>query len=175
MDKHHDCKCNRCKKFKHHDDNCKCDRCNKFHHHHDNCHCNDCRKFHHHHHNDCHCDDCRKFDHHHHNDCHCDDCKRFHSHHHFLDDRFICDDRFRFRLGGLTTGIAFRLRQLIDCKVRIIVDGEKKIIGKILFVGTDFIEVFADHDPDKKHRKDCDCKKALILPFDAIKFFEQLD
>jgi hypothetical protein len=172
MDKHHDCKCDRCKKVKRHDDNCKCDRCNKFHHHHDNCHCNDCRRFDHRHH-DCHCDDCRRFDHRHH-DCHCNDCKRSHSHHHF-DDRFICDDRFRFRLGGLTTGIAFRLRQLIDCKVKITVDGKKKIIGRIMFVGTDFIEVMTDHDPDRKHRKDCDCKKALILPFDAIKFVEEQD
>ncbi|RLL42060.1 hypothetical protein D8M04_15870 [Oceanobacillus piezotolerans] len=78
--------------------------------------------------------------------------------------------------------MAFRLRQLLDCDVKIVVDDDKKEIeGKIVFVGTDFIELLVDrdhecdHDRHRDHKKDCDCKKVFLFPFDSIKFIKKLD
>ncbi|WP_144553692.1 hypothetical protein [Peribacillus simplex] len=70
--------------------------------------------------------------------------------------------------------MAFRLRQLIDCNVKIIIAEEKEIIkGKLIFVGTDFVEIQVNNDLDKKVKKDCGCKtKCLIVPFESIKFIE---
>lgn len=62
----------------------------------------------------------------------------------FICDRFICDDRFKVRLGGLQGGLNFRLRQLIDCEVKmeVVCGGEsEEIDAKICFVGSDFVEV----------------------------------
>lgn len=92
--------------------------------------------FHRNHHHD-------HFDHHHghfndhfdHHDFHRDDC---------ICERFFCDDKFKVRLGGLTSSLNFRLRQLIGCKVKLRVDcgGECKVIlAEICFVGRDFVEV----------------------------------
>lgn len=93
-----------------------------------------------------------KHHHHHHDD---------HSHDHFCEDcfceRFVRDDHFRVRLGGLAHGLNFRLRQLIGCIVRLKVDcgGDcKKILAEICYVGNNFIEVNIldkdgwDHDDD---------------------------
>ncbi|OZM57053.1 hypothetical protein CIB95_09820 [Lottiidibacillus patelloidae] len=79
-------------------------------------------------------DDCSCFHDHHHLNCdchhHCDSC-----------DRFICDDDFRFNLGGLQGGLNFRLRQLIGCNVKMELDEDKEINAHICFVGSDFVEV----------------------------------
>ncbi|MEH7238314.1 hypothetical protein [Bacillus sp. JJ1562] len=102
------------------------------------------------------CDKCGKvkrgqfhhFDHHGHNDfhhhdnfhnCDCDDCRNKHRHD-FICDRIICDDDFRLRLGGLQGGLNFRLRQHVGCKVKLELEGGRKIQAKICFVGSDFIE-----------------------------------
>jgi hypothetical protein len=81
----------------------------------------------------------------HHGHFHCDDfCS--------CDKRFLCDDRFRIRLAGLDGGMAFRLRQLVDCDVKLEVDCEnedEKVTGKICFVGSDFVEILTH----KKERK----------------------
>lgn len=103
------------------------------------------------------CVKCRKpFDHdHHHDDCHHD---RFDVRDRFIgDDRFLCDNRFQLRLGGLQSGLAFRMRQLIDCEVRIKVDcgGESDEFGAVIcFVGSDFVEVEVFEDRDKDRDRD---------------------
>ncbi|ENH97173.1 hypothetical protein J416_07007 [Gracilibacillus halophilus YIM-C55.5] len=59
-------------------------------------------------------------------------------------ESFVCDDHFKVRLGGLTGGLNFRLRQLTGCEVKMKVTcGEtcKTILAKICFVGSDFVEV----------------------------------
>ncbi|MFC4403392.1 hypothetical protein [Gracilibacillus xinjiangensis] len=110
-----------------------------------------------------------------------------HDHHHFAQhnhqfdregcfcESFVCDDRFKVRLGGLTGGMNFRLRQLIGCEVKMKVDcGEecRDIQAEICFVGRDFVEVnvhkeLDDHMDDidddmeeEELEKDCPhCKK----------------
>lgn len=120
------------------------------------------------------------------------------SHHHereFICDRFLCDADFRLRLGGLQGGLNFRLRQLIGCNVRFELEEGKKLVAKIRFVGSDFVEIEVlkekkKKDPDqkkkgkvkkkgkKKGKKKCKknkCYKALIFPFESIKFIELKD
>jgi hypothetical protein len=92
------------------------------HHHHHDCGCG-----HHHHHNDCGCG-------HHHHDC-------GHHHHHNHCRRFLCDDDFRLRLGGLLNNLNFKLRQLIGCMVELELDDSRKLEAEICFVGTNFVEV----------------------------------
>jgi|GEM_PF-2207666 len=90
-------------------------------------HC-DCGHHHHHH------DNCG--DHHHHNrDCGCG-----HSHHNHC-RRFLCEDDFRLRLGGLLNNLNFKLRQHIGCMVELELEDSKKIEAEICFVGTNFVEV----------------------------------
>ncbi|MCA1031114.1 hypothetical protein LCL95_08775 [Bacillus timonensis] len=149
------------------------------------------------HHNDFH----NKHPHHRdhfHKDCGCD------HHKDFICDRFICDDEFRLRLGGLQGGLNFRLRQLIGCKVKMELSSGKKYLVEICFIGADFAEVKvlkdlttpepAPQDPvteecpeemeaaqaeskkkkrrrRRRRRKNKACK-ALIIPFDQIKFVE---
>lgn len=131
-------------------------------------------------------------DHHHFNDHHCDDFHR----RDFICDRFLCDDDFRFRLGGLKGNLNFRLRQLIGCIVKFKLENGKKIIAKVCFVGSDFVELeqlfeerddFEDLDErDRKRirrirrkrkliRKKIECAKIVILPFEAIHLIELED
>lgn len=90
-----------------------------------------------------------------------------------LDKRFICDNRFHLRLAGLQSGLAFRMRQLLDQDVKIQFEDEE-IEARIDHVGTDFVEVMML--PDKKVRRDKkDCKgKFRIIPFETIKWVESL-
>lgn len=184
-----ECLCDECRKRHHHND-CNClknrHQHNKFNfhrnnHHHDDCnyHKND------HHHDDCNClknrhrhdkCNCHK-NNHHHDDCNC------HKHNNHHDDCF-CDDRFSVRLGGLTSGMSFRLRQLLDCDIKIIVAEENETIqGKLVTVGTDFIEVLVRDVRDEKEKKGkkrkkekCRCTmQSRIVPFESIKFIENLD
>lgn len=129
---------------------------------------------------------------HHHND-HCGCHNHHHGHHHsdhhdfhhrdFICDRFLCDDDFRLRLGGLQGNLNFRLRQLIGCKVKFELEGDKKIDAKVCFVGSDFVEVqVLDHKKEdkedknkKKKKKKKKCTKSLILRMDAIKYMELKD
>ncbi|MDQ0218904.1 hypothetical protein ELQ35_10490 [Peribacillus cavernae] len=108
-----------------------------------------------------HCSRCNKPFHHDHG--HIDD-------HHFdrFDNRFdrfdrfdgrdkFCDDRFQIRLGGLQSGLAFRLRQLIDCDVRIKTEcGDRceEFDAVICFVGSDFVEVNVLRDNDRDRDND---------------------
>lgn len=172
-------------------------------------HCSTCGKFrrdHHGHHG--HHDHHRN---HHHNDhCGCPDHHHGHGHHHgdhhgchdfhhrdFICDRFLCDDDFRLRLGGLQGNLNFRLRQLIGCKVKFELEEDKKIDAKVCFVGSDFVEVevLDDKKDDKKDDKDDEpevlgekkkkkkkkkkkhkkCPKAAIIKMEAIKFMELKD
>ncbi|MGM8212701.1 hypothetical protein ACLIBH_07890 [Virgibacillus sp. W0430] len=85
-----------------------------------------------------------------HSSCH---CKKDHDNvadHCFcrLDDcicrDFVCDDRFKLRLGGLTTNLNFRLSQLVGCFVKLHVDsesGSNTILAEICRVGSNFVEV----------------------------------
>ncbi|WP_394171956.1 hypothetical protein [Guptibacillus hwajinpoensis] len=85
-------------------------------------------------------------------------------------DRFICDDRFKVRLGGLQSGLNFRLRQLIDCEVKLTVEcgGEcEEVIAKICFVGSDYVEIRkVDSDPGDE----CEVNKkdTFIIPIKNI-------
>ncbi|MBB6454784.1 vacuolar-type H+-ATPase subunit I/STV1 [Salirhabdus euzebyi] len=61
-----------------------------------------------------------------------------------LCDRHLCDDHFKVRLGGLTNGINYRLRQLTGCKVKLSVDAgseTEKILAEICHVGSNYVEV----------------------------------
>ncbi|MEN8698016.1 hypothetical protein [Bacillus infantis] len=65
-------------------------------------------------------------------------------HHSQAADSFLCDDRFQIRLGGLQGNLAFRLRQLVDCKVKMQLEcgsSCEEILAKICFVGSNFVEV----------------------------------
>ncbi|QOR67624.1 hypothetical protein IM538_05645 [Cytobacillus suaedae] len=113
-------------------------------------------------------------------------CHDFH-HRDFICDRFLCDDDFRLRLGGLQGNLNFRLRQLIGCKVKFELEGDDKIIAKVCFVGSDFVEVevLDDKKDDKeekpqvekkkKIKKKVKCPKVLIFRMDAIKYMELKD
>lgn len=160
-----------------------CPKCKKPRHHHQ--HDCDCKKHDHkhHHHHDC---DCKNFDHH----DHFETCKHpvifdrrfvvkecdFHHHDSFdfhddfcLNNHFICDDRFRFRLAGLEGGMAFRLRQLIDCDVKIELEcgenEEEMLQGRICFVGADFVEI----DVMKKEKKKKKVKRNRLMQKRVIK------
>ena len=156
---------------------CQCDECKKFHHHHDKCNCQENN----HHNNQC---NCQKNDHQH-NQCNCQNNHnhRFHheKHHDRFENRFFCEDRFAVRLGGLRNGMAFRLRQLLDCDIKIIVaDEHEKIHGKLVFVGTDFVEVLVNNDwvmtRKGKQCKECTSKmQSRIVPFESIKFIDNLN
>lgn len=108
----------------------KCSKCNKpFRH--------DCKQTHCH----CICHICHSS----YMDCKCREQKRY------CDcsnqcERFICNDDFRYRLGGLQGGLAFRLRKLIGCEVKMQVecDGCEEMNGTIKFVGKDWVELEVD-------------------------------
>lgn len=95
------------------------------HHSHHDCGCN--HHHHHPHHHDCRCG--------HHHDCGC------HHNHHNHCRRFLCDDDFRLRLGGLLHNLNFKLRQLIGCMVELELEDSRKIEAEICFVGSNFVEV----------------------------------
>ena len=127
---------------------------------------------------------------------------RHHDDHHndYICSRFLCDNAFRLRLGGLQCGLNFRLRQLIGCIVRLDLEGDKKIVAYICYVGSDFVEVdviklkeklaepiqetqetVADEiappqtyaTNKKKHKKRH--RKNLIIPFSTINYVELID
>lgn len=105
--------------------------------------------------------------------CKCKTSKHHTNHNDCCGDRKCCDNRFRVRLGGLTNGMAFRLSQLVDCDVKLIIDGElDKIEGRLTLVGTDFVELLVRNKLDKKNIANRHCKKFLTVPFESIKFIE---
>lgn len=166
MSINHECQCDDCKKGHQHD---KCN-CHMNHHHHDQC---KCQKNDHQH------DKCQCQKNHHHCEKKDTDCCHHEKYNDCFENRCFNDDRFVVRLGGLTSGMAFRLRQLIDCDINIVVsEGNEKIQGKLVYVGTDFVEV-VKNAPDKKGikgNKKCGSKKeSRIVPFESIKFIENLD
>lgn len=146
---------------------------------HHECQCNECKKFHHHH-NQCNC----HRNNHQHNQCNCHN-NHYHSfkdscHHEkhgdFFENRTFCDDRFAVRLGGLKHGMAFRLRQLLDCDIKInVVEENEKIHGKLVIVGTDFVEVLVNNEPKQRKQKCRGKMQSRIIPFESIKFIENLD
>ena len=80
-----------------------------------------------------------------------------------------CDKKFRIRLGGLTSGLAFRLHQLTGCNIRLFIEGETMPVeGKLKLVGTDFAEISLRNHEERENR----CNPFLIVPFDSIKFIE---
>ncbi len=138
-------------------------------------HCKHCRD---HHHFNRHYESCR--DHHpSHNNC-----ERCRDRHHFY-SRHYCDSNFLVRLGGLHSGMAFRLRQLLDCRVKICLhtgEGSKIITAKLCMVGSDFIEVrrLVKKAKLKKTIRTCNSQKTKrsrprnfrMIPFDTIKWIE---
>lgn len=149
-----------------------------------NCHCNDFGKDHHH---SCGCGKGHSFsqfhshNHHlhhgfqHHDFQHhglCSRCGHGHVNHHFM-DRCLCDDRFRIRLSGLRSSMAFRLRQLIGERVKVVLEEEKIVQGRITFVGNDFIEIVVK--VKKENHNHGFKKKVFLVQFDQIKWVERLD
>jgi len=55
--------------------------------------------------------------------------------------RDLCDDDFRIRLAGLSDGLNYRLHQLLWCDAAISLDNGDFIVGKIIFVGSNFVEM----------------------------------
>lgn len=111
-----------------HDSGCHCKG------HHDDCSCRGCQATSCHSCNCCHQDRCCKGCHDSACKHHCHQCRCVCCHRHSC-RRFICDDDFRLRLGGLQDGLNFRLRQLIGCKVEIQLEDDQVIRGKICHVG----------------------------------------
>ncbi|WP_046175723.1 hypothetical protein [Domibacillus indicus] len=69
--------------------------------------------------------------------------------------------------------MAFRLRQLIDCRVRMVLEENVRVHGKITFIGSDFVEIVSAVKKDKnKHEF---TKKVLLVQFDQIKMVEHVD
>ncbi len=96
-----------------------------------------------------------------------------HGRFHYFADSCLCDDNFRVRLSGLRSGMAFRLRQLIDCRVRMVLEENVRVHGKITFIGSDFVEIVSAVKKDKnKHEF---TKKVLLVQFDQIKMVEHVD
>jgi hypothetical protein len=113
-------------------------------------------------------------------------------HHSQIADSFLCDDRFQIRLGGLQGNLAFRLRQLIDCKVKMQLecgDSCEEILAKVCFVGSNFVEVKVmevleaeeeDEDLDEEIDNCCEGKKKKkkkqnkfrIIPMEDVKWVE---
>lgn len=80
-----------------------------------------------------------------------------------------CDKKFRIRLGGLTSGLAFRLNQLTGCDIKLVIEGETMPIeGKLKLVGTDFAEILLQDNEEQENP----CNQFLIVPFESIKFIE---
>ncbi|MCI2255041.1 hypothetical protein L2D08_11760 [Domibacillus sp. PGB-M46] len=144
-----------------------------------NCNCHDFGKHHHH---SCGCSKGHSFgqfhshSHHLHHDFHhhgsCSRCGHGHGNHHFM-DRCLCDDRFRIRLSGLRSSMAFRLRQLIGERVKVALEEEKIVQGRITFVGNDFIEIVVK--VKKENHNHGFKKKVFLVQFDQIKWVERLD
>ncbi|MFZ3589266.1 hypothetical protein ACOI1C_08225 [Bacillus sp. DJP31] len=160
-----------------------------------NCHsCGNVKRDHHYDHHG-HCD---VRNHHHNSFGHHDQFEHHHGYHGYnghhgrkdICDRFICDDDFRLRLGGLQGGLNFRMRQLIGCVVVMELESGKKIKAKLCYVGTDFVEVkvikvleaelveaeeaVVEKKPKRRRRKkkkNCHLK-AMIIPFAGISFVE---
>ena len=86
------------------------------------------------------------------------------------------------RLGGLQDGLSFRLRQMVCCEVEIQIE-EKVVKGTLIFVGSNFVEIFVNGKPgdltpncgcsaDKKGKKrkkvEHPIGNTLILPIGKI-------
>lgn len=94
----------------------------------------------------------------------------------------LCNPCFMVRLGGLQDGLNFRLRQMVCCEVEFQME-EEIVKGTIIFVGSNFVEIFVNGKPGELPT-DCGCtadkkgkkrKKVnhpigntLILPIDKI-------
>ena len=59
----------------------------------------------------------------------------------------LCDTDFTIRLAGLQDGLNFRLRQLLWCEAEIELDNGNKVKGKLIFIGSNFVEMLlTGHD-----------------------------
>lgn len=91
----------------------------------------------------------------------------------------LCNPCFMVRLGGLQDGLNFRLRQMVCCEVELQME-EEIVKGTIIFVGSNFVEIFVNGKPgelpadcgcttDEKGKKvDHPIGNTLILPIDKI-------
>lgn len=101
-------------------------------------------------------------------------------------DRELCSRQFSLRLGGLRNRMAAKLRQNLGCKVEIGYECEsceKKIKGRINFVGTDFVEIKKTEKNCNprgcrkryKQKGFCDRDKYTLIPFDSINWMDYED
>ena len=61
----------------------------------------------------------------------------------------LCDDHFRIRLAGLTDGLNYRLHQLLWSEVAITLDNGEYVVGTIVFVGSNFVEMLLPSENGK--------------------------
>ncbi len=112
--------------------------------------------------------------------------KQFHSHQmnhhgkcsHCMNGRFqghfnqhcFCSDQFRVRLSGLRGSLAFRLRQMLGCQVKVHFEEGKCLQGRIELVGTDFLEIVVVQKVKYETKR-----KSFLIPFDKIKWIEHVE
>ena len=61
----------------------------------------------------------------------------------------LCDDHFRIRLAGLTDGLNYRLHQLLWSEVAITLENGDYVVGTIVFVGSNFVELLLSSENGK--------------------------
>ena len=92
---------------------------------HSNCHCSN---FHKHDYSPCHAECCSN-----HNCCCGGRCRRD-----------LCSPSFRTRLGGLQSGLNFRLRELLWCNIKFGLEDGNEVKGRLISVGSNFVEILLE-------------------------------
>ena len=97
--------------------------------------------------------------------------------------RDLCDDDFRIRLAGLTDGLNYRLHQLLWCDAAISLVNGDFVVGKIIFVGSNFVEMLlpvengepAEDEGEEENESSTECEerehpigRTLIFSIDKI-------
>jgi len=68
----------------------------------------------------------------------------------------LCDDDFRIRLAGLSDGLNYRLHQLLWCDAAISLVNGDFIVGKIIFVGSNFVEMLLPVENGEPVEDECE-------------------
>jgi hypothetical protein len=71
----------------------------------------------------------------------------------------LCSDNVIIRLGGLTDGLAYRLRELIGCDIQVEhrCDDDRLTEGKLASVGSEYLEIEREGIPN------------ITIPFSKVK------
>ena len=79
------------------------------------------------------------------NSCNCNRCRRD-----------LCNDDFSIRLAGLSDGLNYRLHQLLWCDAAISLVNGDFIVGKIIFVGSNFVEMLLPVENGEPVEDECE-------------------